>query len=89
MLYFFLKRVDTAWFSSKLLSEIEHNTRVGEAIFLIIMDVDHFKRLNDTYVHSSGNMVLARLGQRINENIRAHDVPFLDQWMMHIRFHFS
>jgi diguanylate cyclase (GGDEF)-like protein len=63
------------WFSSKLLSEIEHNTRVGEAVSLIIMDVDHFKRLNDTYGHSTGDMVLARLGQLINENIREHDIP--------------
>ncbi len=63
------------WFSSKLLSEIEHNTRIGESFSLIIIDVDHFKQLNDTYGHSTGDLVLARLGQLINENIREHDIP--------------
>ncbi len=63
------------WFSSKLLSEIEHNARVGESVSLIILDVDHFKQFNDTYGHTAGDMVLAKLGRLINDNIREHDIP--------------
>ena len=41
---------------------------------LAMFDVDHFKRVNDTYGHQAGDYVLARIAQRISEVIRAEDL---------------
>src|SRR5216683_5920077 len=41
---------------------------------LAMFDVDHFKKVNDTYGHQAGDYVLARIAQRINETIRTEDV---------------
>jgi len=41
---------------------------------LAMVDVDHFKKINDTYGHQAGDYVLARIAQRISETIRAEDL---------------
>ena len=41
---------------------------------LAMFDVDHFKRINDTYGHQAGDYVLARIAQRISEIVRAEDL---------------
>ncbi len=41
--------------------------------FLMIIDVDHFKEINDTYGHSVGDIVLVELCERISQNIRKGD----------------
>ena len=41
---------------------------------LAMFDVDHFKRVNDTYGHQAGDYVLARIAQRISEVVRAEDL---------------
>src|SRR5262244_3564571 len=41
---------------------------------LAMFDVDHFKRINDTYGHQAGDYVLARIAQRISEVVRAEDL---------------
>jgi diguanylate cyclase (GGDEF)-like protein len=41
--------------------------------FLIMLDIDHFKNVNDTYGHSTGDTVLIRLSEIISKNIREHD----------------
>ncbi|KIX12520.1 hypothetical protein X474_18120 [Dethiosulfatarculus sandiegensis] len=45
----------------------------GQQLCLIIMDVDHFKRFNDTYGHPEGDKVLVTLAQIISASIRFRD----------------
>ena len=47
-----------------------HKTNVG----LIMMDIDHFKRFNDTYGHDLGDSVLRELAKCIRANLRAEDI---------------
>lgn len=41
--------------------------------FLIMLDIDHFKDVNDTHGHPTGDTVLIRLSEIISKNIRDHD----------------
>ena len=45
----------------------------GKPISILIMDVDHFKKVNDDYGHAAGDMVLQGLAQRIMGGIRGFD----------------
>jgi two-component system cell cycle response regulator len=43
-------------------------------VSLLMIDVDHFKRINDTYGHAAGDEVICEVGQRILRNIRGFDL---------------
>lgn len=47
--------------------------RRSSNLALIMVDVDHFKKINDTYGHSVGDSVLIHVGQLMNSSIRASD----------------
>lgn len=49
--------------------------RKGEAIGILILDIDHFKEVNDTYGHDVGDLVLKSVAQAIKESIRESDIP--------------
>ena len=42
---------------------------------LVTLDVDHFKRLNDTYGHPVGDKVLMEVAKTMRANLRAGDLP--------------
>jgi diguanylate cyclase (GGDEF)-like protein len=59
----------------KLDSEINRSLRHGSPMSLLMLDLDHFKRINDTYGHGIGDEVLKSVGQTLRESCRVYDVP--------------
>jgi diguanylate cyclase (GGDEF)-like protein/PAS domain S-box-containing protein len=58
-----------------LTQEIARAQRKKHPIGVIMIDVDHFKRFNDTYGHEVGDYVLQVIGGILKENIRGADIP--------------
>jgi diguanylate cyclase (GGDEF)-like protein len=48
--------------------------RYGQPLTLAILDIDHFKSVNDSYGHDMGDEVLRRLGRRLQNEFRGEDV---------------
>ena len=64
------------WFVlEKIDSEINRALRHGSPMSLLMLDIDHFKRINDTWGHSAGDQVLQAIGKLLRESCRVYDVP--------------
>ena len=62
------------YFQDALRAQIEVSKRYGQPFSLIIIDIDFFKKFNDTYGHQSGDAVLRQVAQTLKKNSRATDV---------------
>lgn len=54
--------------------ELARRSRDGTELALMMIDIDHFKSINDRYGHQGGDEVLKALGQLLNETVRGSDV---------------
>lgn len=61
-------------FDERLASELAFAKRHGSAVGLVMIDVDHFKRVNDTYGHASGDAVLKAVAECLHATVRTEDI---------------
>ncbi|MBL4740769.1 MAG: diguanylate cyclase [Sneathiella sp.] len=54
--------------------EILRTQRNNSQVTVMMLDVDHFKKFNDSFGHDAGDMVLAKVGETLQNTIRSHDV---------------
>jgi diguanylate cyclase (GGDEF)-like protein len=59
------------WFLSR---ELERTHRHGNELSVLLADVDHFKRVNDTHGHAAGDAALRHVGMLLAEQVRKTDV---------------
>ncbi|ADZ69744.1 diguanylate cyclase [Polymorphum gilvum] len=64
------------WMRQRLEFEVAQAHASGEAVNLIMMDVDHFKRINDRFGHLFGDQVLAGIAESVTASVRAQDLFF-------------
>jgi two-component system, cell cycle response regulator len=62
-------------FNRRLTVEIERSRREGHPVSLLMVDIDHFKKLNDTYGHQSGDDALRHFSALLTKEVRPGDLP--------------
>ncbi|MES1208772.1 MAG: GGDEF domain-containing protein, partial [Pseudomonadota bacterium] len=62
------------YFTDYLEKEFAFAVRHGGPLALIFLDIDHFKKINDSHGHPAGDFVLAELSQMMTELLRTEDV---------------
>ncbi|MHA6193889.1 sensor domain-containing diguanylate cyclase [Pseudomonas wadenswilerensis] len=62
------------YFQERLKAELERAQRDGQDLAVIMLDIDHFKLINDQFGHAVGDLVLQSLCQRISHRLRRTDV---------------
>jgi two-component system, cell cycle response regulator len=61
------------YLSMSLAREIERSTRFDRPLAVLMLDLDHFKQVNDAHGHQRGDTVLRELASRVQEQIREVD----------------
>jgi diguanylate cyclase (GGDEF)-like protein len=59
-----------------LATEVARAQRFGAPFTLLVIDIDHFKKINDTLGHAAGDQVIRRLAEEIRHSLRPYDQGF-------------
>jgi diguanylate cyclase len=60
-------------FESVLARELDRVARAGEPALLLVLDIDHFKRVNDTRGHVAGDLVIKAVAHALQQSVRPMD----------------
>ncbi|MBS0235491.1 MAG: GGDEF domain-containing protein [Proteobacteria bacterium] len=61
------------WLEVNLPKEVQTATDANDPLSIIMADVDHFKRINDTFGHAVGDEILRRFAELLSKNIKGRD----------------
>jgi len=61
-------------FHESIDAAVQHAAITHKPLLLMMIDVDYFKHINDTYGHAAGDMVLSEIAERLKANIRKSDL---------------
>lgn len=64
------------YLDDSLQREVGRAMRKGRPLAILMLDIDHFKRFNDTFGHEAGDMLLRHLGSFLQSYVRADDLAF-------------
>lgn len=70
-----LKIPNRRLFERRLESEFLHTKRGESAAYLLLLDVDHFKQVNDTNGHEIGDFLLAEISGLLRNEVSPQDIP--------------
>jgi two-component system cell cycle response regulator len=59
---------------ARLKSEFAFANRHGTPLSVLLIDIDHFKKINDTYGHAGGDVALKALSERLQKTVRTEDI---------------
>ena len=62
------------WFEEVFPKQLELCERIGQQASLLMLDIDHFKKVNDQYGHQSGDDALRHIGLLLRRNLRSTDL---------------
>ncbi len=62
------------YLTKALNSELLRAERTGDCLCLVMLDIDHFKKINDTYGHQNGDVVLSAIAEETLAGLRCYDV---------------
>ncbi len=68
------KAFNKKYFTDRLESEFTFATRHASPLALVLFDIDHFKKVNDTHGHQAGDHVLFEISSLLSSALRAEDV---------------
>ena len=61
-------------FEAAMAREVDRVARVGEPALLLVADIDHFKKVNDTYGHAAGDVVIQSVANCLQDCVRPMDL---------------
>ncbi len=62
------------FFDTNFPASVEQAARAGKPLCLMVLDIDHFKHVNDSYGHDAGDQILKSFASRVRRTIRASDM---------------